>query len=180
MRSLVPLTSAFWTLYLAFLSERLILKSSVPHQVQLCAQSVSKSVTGRRKPGEGGWSRDGRAGGLWPGSWAVRWRRGLVWRLSALQTGGPGPPPGRSRATTRPVQPMNWRLFSVCMEVFWDLSLPTSEQELRAIKIEMFSKLCSSPLEIMITNKLTLSRELSLPKCKLWVTKNGLKFKVTF
>lgn len=173
MRSLVPLTSAFWTLYLAFLSERLILKSSVPHQVQLCAQSVSKSVTGRRKPGEGGWSRDGA--GRWPLAWELSCAV-VAWVSVEAQC----PADGWSWATTRPVQPMNWRLFSVCMEVFWDLSLPTSEQELRAIKIEMFSKLCSGPLEIMITNKLTLSRELSLSRCKLWVTKNGLKFKVTF
>lgn len=67
----MPLTSAFWTLYLAFLSEHLILKSSVPHQVQLRAQSVNKTVTERRKQRDGGWSRDGvgvGGGGLWPGS----------------------------------------------------------------------------------------------------------------
>lgn len=65
---------------------------------------------------------------------------------------------------------------------FRRFDLARSKQKPCAIKIEIFSKLYSGLLEIMITDKLIIPRTQFAQKYKLGVTerKHGLPFKVAF
>lgn len=159
MRSLVPLTSepSEYCICHSFLRIHSILKSRVPHQVQLCV--VFESKCDWKEEAEGRLLSLGRCG-----------PRPLAWELwpepclggASLKAGCPVGQ-GCLCSTPLPDTASHSELAGfaegsssqpVWSSYFRRFDLARSKQKPCAIKIEIFSKLYSGLLEIMITDKL--------------------------